>query len=121
MLKFNSILIGSDNPKQLGEFYGKVLNAKPGWENGGFIGYDAGGFYLMVGPHDKVHGSNTNPERLLINFEAANFDEEFSRIKAVEGVSIVQEPYHPDEAAKMSLATFADPDGNYFQLATPMA
>jgi predicted enzyme related to lactoylglutathione lyase len=35
----------------------------------------------------------------------------------------VQEPYRPDgmdDATQMWIATFADPDGNYFQLMSPM-
>jgi len=34
----------------------------------------------------------------------------------------VQEPYDPGDEADgdMSIATFADPDGNYFQLVSPM-
>ena len=119
-MKFSSILIGSQDPKRLGDFYGQVLDSKPGWEQGGFIGYDVGGWYLMVGPHDKVHGPCPNPERILINFETDNFEADFKRIKQIDGGKVLQEPYHPDEAAKMSLATLIDPDGNYFQLATPM-
>lgn len=120
MLKLNSILIGSDDPKKLAQFYGEVLQAKPGWEGGEFVGYQAGDSYLMVGPHDKVHGKSTNPERLLFNFETTNVTDEFERVKAIEGSSVVQEPYHPDANKEMLLATLADPDGNYFQLASPM-
>ena len=120
-LRLNSILIGSDDPKQLGSFYGEVLQAKPGWEEGGYIGFDAGNFYLMVGPHDKVHGKSANPERVIFNFESDDFGPQYQRIKGIEGITVIQEPYSPGESTSMKLATFADPDGNYFQLATPMA
>ena len=120
MLKLNSILIGSDNPKRLAEFYGAMLQAKPGWEGGEFTGYQAGDSYLMVGPHDKVKGKSANPERLLFNFETDDVAGEFVRIKAIQGASVVQEPYSPGPEPKMLLATLADPDGNYFQLASPM-
>lgn len=120
MLKLNSLLIGSDDPKKLAQFYGEVLQAKPGWEGDEFVGYQAGDSYLMLGPHDKVHGKSTNPERLLFNFETADVAKEFDRIKAIEGADVIQEPYHPGPSKEMLLATFADPDGNYFQLATPM-
>lgn len=120
MLHLNSLLIGSDNPKRLADFYGKVLQSKPGWEDGEYVGYAAGGCYLMFGPHDKVHGSSSNPERVIFNFETADVTGEFDRIKGLEGVGVVQEPYHPGEDPNMTLATLADPDGNYFQLASPM-
>jgi predicted enzyme related to lactoylglutathione lyase len=32
---------------------------------------------------------------------------------------VVAEPYHPMEDQKGTIATFADPDNNYFQLMTP--
>ena len=36
------------------------------------------------------------------------------------GATVVAEPYRPDENSEMWIATFADPDGNYFQLASVM-
>ena len=43
---------------------------------------------------------------------------EFERIKDL-GAEVVKEPYELD--GNFWLATFADPDGNCFQLATPMS
>lgn len=122
MLKLNSLLIGSEDPEQLAAFYGEMLQSKPGWQDGGYTGYQAGNSYLMIGPHDKVRGKSTNPERIIFNFETPDVQAEFDRIKAIEGASVIREPYNPgdDENSKMLLATLADPDGNYFQLATPM-
>lgn len=119
MLNFNSLLIFSENPKVLSEFYEKVFESKPGWEQDGYYGFQVGSFYVMVGPHDKVHGKNANPERLIFNFETADVEKEFERIKGL-GAAVIAEPYHPDENSDMMLATLADLDGNYFQLATPM-
>ena len=114
-------MISSENPQALAEFYGKVLDKKPGWEEGGFSGFDAGGFYIMVGPHDKVHGKAQNPERILFFFETEDVQGEFERIKGL-GAEVIAEPYHPGPSDEMEmwLATLADPDGNYFQLASPM-
>jgi predicted enzyme related to lactoylglutathione lyase len=44
---------------------------------------------------------------------------EFDRIKGL-GAAVQQEPYQPGGAEEMWIATFEDPDGNYFQLASPM-
>ncbi|MBI1862836.1 VOC family protein [Candidatus Microgenomates bacterium] len=115
-MKMSSILIGSENPKALAEFYGKVFDAKPGFEDGGYIGYDTHGTFFMIGPHDKVKGKATNPERMLIGFDAEDVKAEFERIKKT-GATVIAEPY--DAGDKMQIATFADPDGNYFQIATP--
>jgi len=119
MLKFNSLLLFSEKPKELSEFYQKVFKVDPGWSDGGYTGWKLGDGMFMVGPHDKVHGENKNPERMIVNFETNDVKKEFERIKKL-GAKVIAEPYAPGEAKEMMLATFADPDGNYFQLATPM-
>ena len=43
---------------------------------------------------------------------------EFERIKGL-GTKVVAEPYRMDENQEGLIATFADPDGNYFQLMSP--
>lgn len=118
MLNFNSLLVFSENPKALVEFYKKVLG-EPEWTGGDFVGWKVGEGLFVVGPHDKVHGKNANPERMIFNFETEDVAGEFERIKGL-GAAVVAEPYHPGEEPEMWLATFADPDGNYFQLASPM-
>lgn len=119
MLHFNSLLVFSQNPKKLAEFYKQVLGKNPGWSEGEYAGFQAGSGYLIVGPHDKVKGKNTNPERMMFNLETKNVKKEFERIKKL-GAKVIAQPYHPGEEPSMWLATFADPDGNYFQLASPM-
>jgi predicted enzyme related to lactoylglutathione lyase len=119
MLKLNTLILFSEIPEKLADFYGKVLQTKPGWTGGKFVGFEADGGYLVIGPHDKVHGMNTQPERMIMNFETGDVNTEFNRIKSM-GAKVIAEPYHPGEDKSMMLATFADPDGNYFQLASPM-
>ena len=118
MLNLNTVMINTEDTKELAAFYTKVLG-KPEWEDGVYIGWRAGSSYLMIGPHSEVKGRNEMPGRIIVNFEAADVKKEFTRIKAA-GATVVQEPYHPGEEPTMTLATFEDPDGNYFQLASPM-
>lgn len=119
MLSFNSLLVFSENPKKLAEFYKKVFNVDPGWTEGEYTGFQVGSAMFMVGPHDKVKGKNKNPERMMFNLETKDVDSEFKRLKGY-GVKVVAAPYHPGEDTNMTLATLEDPDGNYFQLASPM-
>lgn len=119
MLDFNSVLLFSEHPEKLAEFYKKVFNVDKGWEEGGYSGFQVGSGWVTIGPHDKVKGKNKNPERLLLNFETADVTGEFTRIKGY-GAKVVAEPYHPGEEPSMLIATFEDPDGNYFQLMSPM-
>lgn len=122
MLKMVSILLSSEKPDVLVSFYTKVFDKEPEWQGevGDFVGFKLGDGYMVIGPHDKVHGANKNPERIIYNFEAEDVKGEFDRLRTIPGVKVVQAPYSPDEDTEAILATFADPDGNYFQLASPM-
>ncbi len=119
MLNLDSLLVFSENPKVLVQFYKKVTGQEAAWTGGDFTGFKVGNSYLMIGPHDKVKGMNMNPERILINFSTSDVKAEFGRIKGL-GAKVVAEPYQPGEEPKMWLATFADPDGNYFQIGSEM-
>jgi predicted enzyme related to lactoylglutathione lyase len=120
MLKLNSIMLGSEDPKALADFYTKVLGA-PTWEDGGYIGWQLGGAGLMIGPHSEVKGRNEMPGRIMWNLETPDVSREFDRVKKL-GAAVVREPYRPGgpENEKFWMATFEDTDGNYFQLASPM-
>jgi predicted enzyme related to lactoylglutathione lyase len=118
MLELNTVMIGTDDPKALKEFYTKVLG-KPAWEDDAFVGWQAGNGMLMIGEHSEVKGRNEMPGRIILNFQTSNVKGEFERIKGF-GAAVAHEPYQPGGAPDMWLATFEDPDGNYFQLASPM-
>jgi predicted enzyme related to lactoylglutathione lyase len=119
MLSLNNIMINSENPKALADFYTKILG-EPGWSDEAYTGWKAGDAYLMVGPHSEVKGANREPGRIMLNFETPDVKGEFERLKGL-GATVQQEPYQPGPAGgEMWLATFADPDGNFFQLASPM-
>jgi len=121
MLNFNSIIIFSENPTTLVDFYKRVFDKEPDWTGGDFTGFQIGSGFVVFGPHDKVHGINPNPERMMINVESDNLMGDFERIKAL-GAKVIATPYHPkeeenDEEGK--IGTFEDPDGNFFQIASP--
>lgn len=118
-MKFVGVLIGSEQPQALKDYYSKLFG-KPGWEDSRYSGWQFGDAYFMVGPHDQVKGRNREPGRVIWNFQTPDVPGEFARLKAA-GAKIVREPYHPGEDAKDWIATLADPDDNYFQIATPMS
>jgi predicted enzyme related to lactoylglutathione lyase len=120
-MDLNGILIGSEDPDRLTEYYSKLFGA-PGWNEGGFAGWQLGAGWLAVGAHDQVKGSNAHPGRLIWNISSSDVPGDFERLKGA-GATVVQEPYRPgdsEEAQEAWIATFADPDGNYFQLISPM-
>ncbi|HEX6507326.1 MAG TPA: VOC family protein, partial [Chloroflexota bacterium] len=60
------------------------------------------------------------PGRLIWNIETPDVRGEFQRLKAA-GAIVVREPYEFEGSPPGSaIATLADPDGNYFQLMSPM-
>jgi predicted enzyme related to lactoylglutathione lyase len=117
-LNLNSVMISSEDPKALVDFYTKVLG-EPGWTGGEFVGFQAGSGYLVIGPHSEVKGRNEMPGRFMFFLETEDVEGEFKRLKGL-GVQVQQEPYSPGENAEGTLATLIDPDGNFFQLASPM-
>jgi predicted enzyme related to lactoylglutathione lyase len=117
-MNFNSILIGSADPQRLVSYYTKLFGT-PGFQDGGYSGWAIGSGYLTVGPHSEVTGSNSQPGRLIWNIETPDVAGEFAKFKAA-GVIVVREPYEFEGAPGSAIATLADPDGNYFQLTSPM-
>jgi predicted enzyme related to lactoylglutathione lyase len=115
-----SILIGSENAQDLGKFYKDVLDLKMGeeWEFGEDNEYGVSfelhhGITLNIMSHSKVKGTATHPERIMFNLEVDDIEKEVERLKK-EKVKVVQDMYHIEDYGYV--ATFADPDGNYFQL-----
>ena len=117
-MNLNSILIGSEDPARLAEYYTRLFG-EPGWNEGGYHGWLIGTGGVTVGPHDQVHGKNAEPGRLIWNIESDDVVGDCDKFKAA-GATLVQEPYHPGEAPDAWIATFSDPDGNYFQLVSPI-
>ena len=117
-MNLNNIMIGTEDPQKLAELLHEALR-RARWADGGYTGWQIGTGGLMIGPHDQVHGSNAEPGRIIYNLETDDVKGDFDRMKEA-GANVVAEPYRPDENAEMWIATFADPDGNYFQLASVM-
>jgi predicted enzyme related to lactoylglutathione lyase len=116
-VNFNNILIGSADPKPLVDYYTKLLG-EPTMADGDYTGWLIGTGFVAVGPHSEVTGKNSQPGRLIWNIETPDVKGEFDRMKAA-GAIVVREPYEFEGAPGSSIATLADPDGNYFQLTSP--
>ena len=117
-MNFNSILIVSEDPARLADYYTKLFG-EPTWDENGYTGWLLGSGSITVGPHSEVSGRNPQPGRLIWNIESDDVQGDFERFTAA-GATVVREPYAFEGAPDSLIATFADPDDNYFQLATPM-
>jgi predicted enzyme related to lactoylglutathione lyase len=111
-------MIGTKQLKVLAAFYEKVFGKPADMvdNENGFFGWQVGSAYMSVLEHSEMGGNTKDPGRVMFNFETTQVREEFERIKAIGGV-VIRAPY---EMGGGWIATLADPDGNYFQLTTPM-
>ena len=116
MLNLNSIMMGTSQVKVMGEFYVGVFDRRPDMSEGEWYGWHVGSCFFGIGQHSEVTGVAKEPARIMFNLQTKELKEEFERIKAT-GATVIKEPYEMHEG--MWIATFADPDGNYFQLMTP--
>lgn len=118
MLNLNSVMIGTKQPKALATFYEKILGKPADMvdNENGFFGWQVGSSSFSVLDHSEMGGKTKDPGRVMLNFETPQVKEEFERIKAL-GAVVIRAPY---EMGGGWIATLADPDGNYFQLVSPM-
>ena len=118
MLNLNSVMIGTKQPKALATFYEKILGKPADMvdNENGFFGWQVGSSSFSVLDHSEMGGKTKDPGRVMLNFETPQVKEEFERVKAL-GAVVIRAPY---EMGGGWIATLADPDGNYFQLVSPM-
>ena len=118
MLNLNSIMIGTQQPAELAAFYERVIGrpADMADATNGFWGWQVGSAYFSILEHSEIKGNAKEPARVMLNFETAQVREEFERIVAA-GAAVIREPYEMEGGW---VVTLADPEGNYFQLVSPM-
>ena len=122
-MDFNSILIGSENPEGLR----RVLHEgarRATFSDGGYSGWQIGSGWVDGRAALRGQGHEPVAGRIIWNIETDDVKGDFERMKAA-GAIVVAEPYafDPGDDAAISttaIATLADPDGNYFQLMSPI-
>jgi len=116
MLDLNSIMLGTSQIEVMASFYEKVFGKAGDMVEDGWHGWQVGSCFIGIGTHSEVKDSAKEPARIMFNLSTKEVKEEFDRIKDIEGVKVIKEPY---EMGGAWIATLADPDGNFFQLMTP--
>src|SRR3989344_4399201 len=110
----------SSDTAKLSDFYVKKIGLKVSFE--GIMGEHDESIYvfemksgsnLYIIDHSEVKGKNKNPQRTIINFEVDDIKKDVRKLKK-EKVKLVQDIYHVEDYG--FIATFEDPEGNYFQL-----
>ena len=114
-----SILIGSQNATKLAKYYREIvgLNQTMSFEMGE---KDEKGFYfemkesasICIMDHSKVKGKSKESDRIIFNLEVDDIEKEVTRMKKGKA-KLIRDTYHIQDYGLV--ATFEDPDGNYFQ------
>ncbi|OGM23344.1 hypothetical protein A2691_01415 [Candidatus Woesebacteria bacterium RIFCSPHIGHO2_01_FULL_39_23] len=116
----DNVTIFSEDAKKLAFFYKDKVGLKltleaqmgeKGEELYGFEFKKSSDLYIV--DHSKVKDKNKFPERIIVDFEVGNIDNEIKRLEKA-GVKKIQRKYHIEGYGY--IATFEDIDGNYFQL-----
>lgn len=114
-----SILIGTQNPKKLADFYkNKVglkltLEAEMGDDKEGLFGFEMKGCTIYIMHHGKVKGKSKGPDRIIFNLEVDDIKKHVKQLDKAR-VKKIKDIYHVEDYGYV--ATFEDIDGNYFQL-----
>ena len=114
-----AVILSSENAKKLAEFYREKVGLVQGREmeigDKGEKGYDFEfrGASLYILDHSDIKGKNSQGPRVMFNLEVDDIEKEAKRLNNAD-VKKVQDIYHVEGYGL--IATFEDPDGNYFQL-----
>lgn len=114
-----AVILSTEDAKKLADFYKDKVGLEIGEEmeigEKGEKGYDfkiGNGAGLYILDHSDIKGKNPHGARVMFNLEVDDIEKELDRLKKAE-VKVVQETYHVEGYGL--IATFEDPDGNYFQ------
>ena len=77
-MNLNSVLIGSEDPKPLVDYYTKLFGAPSGSE-GGYTWWQLGTGGFTVSQHSEVKGKNPHPGRVIWNIETADVKGDFEK------------------------------------------
>src|SRR4029450_10057981 len=92
-MNLNSVLIGSEDPKPLVDYYTKLFG-EPSGSEGGYTWWQLGTGGVTVSQHSEVKAKNPSPGRIIWNIETADVKGDFEKLKAA-GARVIQEPYAP--------------------------
>lgn len=107
----DSMLLASTDPQRLHDWYA-MLDPESDRTVGTYRVLAFGGFHLLIDSRDDVAGKNSEPGRVILNFDVPDARAVVSRLDEA-GVSWLAELEDRDGSL---FATAIDPDGNYVQL-----
>jgi uncharacterized glyoxalase superfamily protein PhnB len=118
--KLDSFMVWSENPKELADWYIDTFNfeLRSQLNLPDDTGYDLKigneNIIFWIGYHDKVHGKNNDPYRIMIGFIVDDVYKAYEELKT-KGVEFIAEP-KISPTNDYDVATAVDPEGNIIQL-----
>ena len=110
------VILLSDNPRRLAEFYGRVLGCRFQHEDHGGLaehfGYDIGEVHFGIHPPSNFHRKTPGGASAAIAFNVSSLKEPMAVLTAL-GATQIQAPH--DEGFGL-VTSYLDPDGNQFEL-----
>ena len=123
----HKLLIWSENPDKLHEFYRDVLGLKSGTRltMKDDYGYDlvcADGTGIWIGKHSEVKGKNKDKFRFILTLYTKDVYEWYEKLKDRKDIKILAKPFVTpptrEKKVKSYCFTFLDPEGNCLQFMT---
>lgn len=113
----DAVMLSSEDSTKLADFYKEKVGLKCTMEFEMGEKAEKGYFFedvkLYINQHSEVHGKAKEPERYILNLETEDIDTEVEKLDK-SGVKKIKDTYHVEGYGL--IATYEDPDGNYFQI-----
>ncbi len=115
--KHISVCLWSDNYEKLAKWYEDVLGFKVATRltlpDDTGVDFDFAPTYFYVGKHDKVHGKNKDPYRMMFGFNVESISEAYKELKD-KNITWIALPFEGPPGGFWCM-TIADPEGNILQ------
>lgn len=117
----------TSHPERLVKFYSETLGFKIisqlNWpKDRGYMVEVSPGYEIWIAYHSKVKAKNQDPYRHILNIYTTEVENLFKKLKAVEGVRVIQSPVSMGKVVPGEtrlVATILDPEGNCLQFMEP--
>lgn len=110
------VIIASDEPSKLAEFYSKALGIVfEREEHGGLVehfGADIGEVHFGIHPLENLNKTKAGNATISIAFNVDSLETVITRIKELGGTEVIA----PHDEGFGMVATYEDPAGNHFEI-----
>lgn len=110
------VIIGSDDPERLARFYSKAFGVSFEEEDHGNLeihfGLDVGEVHLGIHPLENLNMERAGNSSISVAYNVVSLKEVMANLAELNAVMIIS----PHDEGFGTVATYKDPDGNYFEI-----